>query len=85
MHEMHQDVERILFTEEELRLRVKELAAQIEKDYDGKELVLASVLRLLDLYDEHRDALPRRNQFAPGRDLLLTAAVVARTPGVPLP
>ena len=45
MHEMHQDVERILFTEEELRLRVKELAAQIEKDYDGKELVLASVLR----------------------------------------
>ena len=45
MHEMHQDVERILFTEEELRRRVKELAAQIEKDYDGKELVLASVLR----------------------------------------
>lgn len=45
MHEMHRDVERILFTEEELRLRVKEIAARIEKDYDGKEVVLASVLR----------------------------------------
>ena len=45
MHEMHQDVERILYTEEELRQRVKELAAQIEKDYDGKDVVLASVLR----------------------------------------
>ena len=45
MHEMHRDVERVLFTEEELRLRVKEIAARIEKDYDGKEVVLASVLR----------------------------------------
>jgi len=45
MHEMHQDVERVLYTEEELKQRVMELAAQIEKDYDGKEVVLASVLR----------------------------------------
>ncbi|MFW5473830.1 amidohydrolase family protein [Knoellia sp. CPCC 206450] len=49
------------------------------------EAVLTSVLRLLDLYDEHRDALPRRNPFTPGRDVLLTAAVVARTPAAPLP
>lgn len=42
---MHQDVEKILFTEEELSARVKELGAQITKDYQGKNLVVASVLR----------------------------------------
>ena len=42
---MHQDVERILFSEEELKARVEELGAQITKDYAGKNLVLASVLR----------------------------------------
>ena len=42
---MHQDVERILFTEEELAARVKELGAQITRDYQGKDLVVASVLR----------------------------------------
>lgn len=42
---MHQDVEKILFTEEELRTRVAELGAQIAADYAGKELVVASVLR----------------------------------------
>ena len=45
MHEMHQDVERILFTGEELSVRVKELAAEIQRDYEGKDLVMASVLR----------------------------------------
>ena len=42
---MHPHVEKILFTEEELQTRVKELAAQITEDYRGKDLVLASVLR----------------------------------------
>ena len=42
---MHQDVEKILFTEEELSARVKEIGAQITKDYQGKNLVVASVLR----------------------------------------
>lgn len=45
MHKMHQDVERVLYTEEELKRRVGELAAQITRDYEGKEVVLASVLR----------------------------------------
>lgn len=45
MHKMHQDVERVLYTEEELKQRVGELAAQITRDYEGKDLVLASVLR----------------------------------------
>ena len=42
---MHQDVEKILYTEEELNSRVKELGAQITADYQGKAPVLASVLR----------------------------------------
>ena len=42
---MHQDVERILYTEEELRARVAELGAQITRDYQGRDLVVASVLR----------------------------------------
>lgn len=45
MHKMHQDVERVLYTEEELRQRVRELAEEITRDYEGKEVVLASVLR----------------------------------------
>ena len=42
---MIQDVERILFTEEQLQKRVAELGAQITADYAGKAPVLASVLR----------------------------------------
>ena len=42
---MIQDVERILFTEEQLQKRVAELGAQITADYAGKNPVLASVLR----------------------------------------
>ena len=45
MHKMHQDVERVLYTEEELKRRVRELAEEITRDYEGKEVVLASVLR----------------------------------------
>ncbi len=42
---LHQDIERVLFTEEELKGRARELAAQIDKDYAGKEPMLISVLR----------------------------------------
>ena len=42
---MHQDVERILFTQEELARRVGELGEQITADYAGKEVAVASVLR----------------------------------------
>ena len=42
---MHQDVEQILYTEEELRQRVKELGCQITADYSGREPLLVSVLR----------------------------------------
>ena len=42
---MEKDIEKVLFTEEELRTRVAELAAMIEKDYEGKEIMLIGVLR----------------------------------------
>ena len=40
-----QDIEKILFTEEELKQRVKELGEQITADYQDKEPVLITVLR----------------------------------------
>ena len=42
---LEQDLERVLFTEQELKDRVAEIAAQIDKDYAGKEPMLISVLR----------------------------------------
>lgn len=42
---MHEDIERILYTEEELKKRVTELGEQITRDYRGKNLAVASVLR----------------------------------------
>jgi predicted TIM-barrel fold metal-dependent hydrolase len=59
-------------------------ACKIPEDHPDAKVV-ASVVRLLDLYEEHHDRLPRRNQYAPGWDLLSAAAVVARTPTAPVP
>lgn len=42
---MINDVEKILFTEAQLKERVAQLGAQITADYAGKNLVMASVLR----------------------------------------
>ena len=42
---MHKDVDQILYTEEELRQRVKELGCQITADYSGRRPMLISVLR----------------------------------------
>ena len=44
---MHSDVKEILFSEEQLKARVRELGAQITKDYAGSsnDLVLVAVLR----------------------------------------
>ena len=40
-----QDIEKVLFTEDELKQRVKELGAKITEDYKDKEIVLITVLR----------------------------------------
>ena len=68
----------------EVPLTVARHACDVPGD-DPDALVLASVLRLLDLYEEHRERLLRRNTFTPGWDLVSAAAVVARTPAAPLP
>lgn len=39
------DLVEVLFTEEQIQARVAELALEIERDYDGKDLVLVGVLR----------------------------------------
>jgi hypoxanthine phosphoribosyltransferase len=39
------DIERVIVTEEELQSRIKELAAQVNKDYEGKDLLLVGVLK----------------------------------------
>ena len=42
---LEKDIQEVLFTQEELAKRVRELAAQITADYQGKEIILISVLR----------------------------------------
>lgn len=42
---MENDIDHVLLTEEELQAKVKELGAQISRDYTGKEPLLISVLR----------------------------------------
>ena len=42
---LEKDIQEILFTEEQLKKRVDEIARQIEADYAGKEIMLISVLR----------------------------------------
>ena len=39
------DIQEVLFSEEQLKTRVAEIARQIEADYAGKEIMLISVLR----------------------------------------
>lgn len=42
---LEQDIQEVLFSEEQLKARVGEIARQIEEDYAGKEIMLISVLR----------------------------------------
>ncbi len=42
---MHQDVKRILLTEEQINQRVQELGAQITRDYAGKTILLCGILK----------------------------------------
>lgn len=43
--DMGDDLEKVLITKEEIDARLREMAAQIDKDYEGKELLLVGVLR----------------------------------------
>ncbi len=42
---IHPDIEQVLYTEEQLRARVREVGQQIAADYAGREPMLISVLR----------------------------------------
>lgn len=42
---MHDDIKTVLVTEEQLQAKVQELGAQISRDYEGKNLLLVSILK----------------------------------------
>ena len=42
---LEKDIQEILFSEEQLKARVKEIAQQIEADYQDKEILLICILR----------------------------------------
>jgi len=42
---LEKDIQEVLFSEEQLKTRVNEIAQEIERDYAGKEIMLISVLR----------------------------------------
>ena len=42
---MHKDMKEILFTQEQISERCKELGTQISKDYEGKKLLLIGLLK----------------------------------------
>lgn len=42
---MLEDLERVLFTEQQIHTRIKDLAEEISNDYSGRELVLVTVLK----------------------------------------
>ncbi len=42
---MHQDISRILLTEEQIQTRIKELAAEISKEYQGENVLFVGVLK----------------------------------------
>ena len=42
---MHDDILKVLLTQEELREKVKELGRQITQDYQGKNLMIVTVLK----------------------------------------
>ena len=42
---MHDDIQTVLVTEEQLKTRVKELGAQVSRDYAGKDLLMVSILK----------------------------------------
>ncbi|MEA2516872.1 MAG: hypoxanthine phosphoribosyltransferase [Actinomycetota bacterium] len=44
-HELHEDVEKVLISHEEIQDKIRELSKQITEDYRGKDLLLVGVLK----------------------------------------
>ena len=58
---MHNDIERILLTEDEIQARVKALGAQIAEDYRGKNPVMICILKGSTMfYADLLRAIPER-------------------------
>lgn len=45
MQAMHEDIEKVLYTEEQIRGRVQELGAQLSRDYAGKTPIFIGILK----------------------------------------
>ena len=45
MNAMHEDIKTILYSEEQIRARVKELGAQITKDFEGSMPIVIGILK----------------------------------------
>ena len=45
LHLMHEDLEKVLFTQEQIHERIHALADEISRNYQGKEVMLVSVLK----------------------------------------
>lgn len=43
--EIEDEIERVVVTQENLQAKIKELAARIDKDYEGRDLILIGVLK----------------------------------------
>ena len=42
---IHPDIQEVIFTEEQLQQRIRELGAEISRDYEGRSVLLIAVLR----------------------------------------
>ena len=47
---MHQDIEKVLFSEEQIQNKIKELAATLTKEYQGKNPVFVGVMKGVVLF-----------------------------------
>lgn len=45
MKDMQEDIKEVLFSEEKLRKKIKEIGNQVSKDYNGKDLMLVGILK----------------------------------------
>jgi hypoxanthine phosphoribosyltransferase len=75
---MHEDLERVLFTKEQITQRIREVAEEISRDYEGRELMLVTVLKGAVFFLTHLAqalTIPARldflgiASFSPGRAL----------------
>ncbi|MBB6050393.1 hypoxanthine phosphoribosyltransferase [Armatimonas rosea] len=44
-HPMHDDIQEVLYTQEQIQQRVRELGAQLTEDYAGRDLHLVTILK----------------------------------------